>query len=153
MNKFLSRALVVALAYFFAVICAFAIIAVFLVINVALDEPGRGFGYVLSVSFVLMILAASILPLNTLLLPAIAIIIAEYASLRSWFYYAGAGAVTGIAGFFTNGPERSTSAPAGNSGILAALLLLAGLTGGLVYWRTAGRNAGLDAGNSGNGKK
>ncbi len=153
MNRFLSRALVVALAYFLAVICAFAIIALFLVTKVALDEPGRGPGYVLSVSFVLMILGASILPLKTLLLPALAVIAAEYLSLRSWIYFAGAGAVTGIMVFFTTGPERSANANAGNSGDLAALLLLAGFTGGLVYWRTAGRNAGLEAGNSGNGKK
>jgi len=142
MSKFFSRKLIIFNAYLFAVIGAYAVIAASLIIRVALNDPDESIGYVLSVSFLLAILGAGIPPLSVLLLPALAVILAERSSIRSWVYYVGAGAVTGIFVHFTTVSEKATDAHGGHVGIVAALSLLAGLTGGLIYWRMAGRDTG-----------
>jgi hypothetical protein len=71
------------------------------------------------------------------LLPAAAAIaIAEALSLRSWIYYAGAGAA--IAALLARVlADTHPALPHSASGVAAA-----GLAGGLAYWLVAGRGAG-----------
>ncbi|GLK81655.1 hypothetical protein [Methylopila turkensis] len=72
--------------------------------------------------------------------PAIvAVLIGEMFAIRSWAYYAIAGAVTAFAPW--------ALLPSGVDGPLftAADILACGFVGGLVHWLVAGRGAGLDA--------
>lgn len=83
----------------------------------------------------------------TLVPAAIAIIVGEIFRLRSWLYYAAAGALTaGLTLVLQQGrsgiiaPE--VPPPAALDSWQLLVFVAAGLAGGLVYWALAGRSAG-----------
>jgi hypothetical protein len=79
------------------------------------------------------------------LLPALVLIaVAEGYGIRSFLYYATAGAVLGWLAYMGSGfgvrfEETTDIAPVTHA---AELVVAAGIAGGLVYWLFAGRNAG-----------
>jgi hypothetical protein len=79
------------------------------------------------------------------LLPAlVAVVLAEVARIRSVFYYGLAGAFVGLGSFYTfdlaSELEDTTDiVPVGHG---LALVIAAGVVGGLIYWLIAGRQAG-----------
>lgn len=78
----------------------------------------------------------------SLTLAAIAIIAAESFGLRSWLYYAAAGALMGaLALVGLEGAQGPAPSPR-LADIEALIFIAAGLAGGLTYWLVAGRSAG-----------
>lgn len=65
-----------------------------------------------------------------------AIILAELLRIRNWMYYAAAGAVAGAAGIASWDASKYTQQE-------IAIVLAAGIAGGLAYWLIAGRGAGI----------
>jgi hypothetical protein len=79
------------------------------------------------------------------MLPALVLIaLAEGYSIRTFIYYAAAGAALGFLAFYGSGfgirfEETTDIAPVTHP---AELVVAAGIVGGLFYWLLAGRNAG-----------
>jgi hypothetical protein len=72
------------------------------------------------------------------------IVIGEAARLRSFIYYAVAGAVVGLASYFGSNVELRLENTTDVAPVFHPLQLAAaaGIVGGLAYWLLAGRNAG-----------
>ena len=94
--------------------------------------------------FIVSFFATSFVGAVSILPAALLIVVSEAARLRSFLYYGVGGALVGLASYYGSDIsvrlENTTDvAPVGNALQLAAA---AGIVGGLVYWRIAGRNAG-----------
>jgi hypothetical protein len=140
--RLISRILVILVAFLVACMAA----AVVLAIGVAApDFSGIDSDPVERVSFFGFAFLATGYGVAAALLPAlIAILLAEIAGIRSVLYYGLAGALLGLASFYSvdlsAALENTTDiAPVAYGLPLAAA---AGLVGGLVYWLIAGRKVG-----------
>ena len=78
----------------------------------------------------------------SLTLAAIAIIVAESFALRSWLYYAAAGALIGVLALVALESERGPAGSSRMADLEALIFIAAGLVGGLTYWLIVGRSAG-----------
>lgn len=144
MNPVLSRFITIVIGLNFACLGALVVICVKLILLVALNDPGESLGYVLSVFFVLALLGAAFPPLITLAPVLIAIFVAEYVALRSWVYYVGAGALTALVAGVATDQIQASDIHSKRHAIDTGLFLLAGITGGLIYWWLAGRTTGAE---------
>ena len=139
---FITRLFVVLLAFLIAGIAATVVLAVGVV---APDFSGIDSDPIERVLFFGSAFLADSYGGATALLPALAaIVVAEVAHMRNVLYYGIAGALIGLAAFYSvdlsdaleNTPDI---APVSHGLMLAAI---AGVVGGLVYWWIAGRKAG-----------
>lgn len=115
-----------------------------LVLNVAVlaappetSDPGLmvlGAGLLFSVPFTALFVAYF-----ALLPAALAVLAAEILQWRRWWYFASAGALAALS-ILLFMPRSGEDAPIGLG--LVAVLGLAGLASGLVYWTVAGRRSG-----------
>ena len=108
-------------------------------VAIATGEPLGDFlgNWVLSV-----MVSAMAISYFSLTLAAIAIIVAESFALRSWLYYAAAGALMGVLAVVTVETAHGPAASPRMADIEALIFIAAGLAGGLTYWLIAGRGAG-----------
>ena len=88
-------------------------------------------------SFPLAVLTVMI---GALLIVGPALFVAEWFSLRGWFYFAATGAITSTA--FGVSIPRSAGSFVFNPGYLG-FLATAGIAAGSVYWLVAGRKSGM----------
>jgi len=138
----IGRLFVIVLAFLIAVAAAGMVLAIGVV---ASDFSGIDSDTVERVSFFGSALLVESFGGAAVLLPALAaIVLAEAARIRSVVYYGLAGAFIGLGSFYTidlaSELEDTTDiAPVGHG---LALVLAAGVVGGLLYWLIAGRNAG-----------
>jgi hypothetical protein len=78
----------------------------------------------------------------SLTLAAIAIIATETLGLRSWLYYAAAGALMGVLALVALEGAQGAAPSTRLANLEALIFIAAGLSGGLTYWLIAGRSAG-----------
>jgi hypothetical protein len=144
--------------YLAASLAAGTVIASGLLLMMLLDTTVRGPASDLvrlaPVYWVLLSLIAARLVIAFAFIPAAVVIaVAEVARLRSAAFYAAIGAAVAVAcwtcfvrpGGLVDAPGLSLSQPSDRVFFAGTLVLLAGaagLTGGLAYWRIAGRTAG-----------
>jgi hypothetical protein len=134
------------IAIFFALIVAIMVAGITLAIGIIAPEwPWLDSDPVERMVFFAVSFFATSFVGATAFVPAmLLIVLAEIARMRSFLYYAVAGAVVGLASYFGSDVEfrlenTTDVAPVGHPLQLAAA---AGIIGGLTYWLIAGRNAG-----------
>lgn len=127
---------------FFGYIGAVSAASLFFVFAVAaLDWESTWPDAAIEVSAALIFLAfAAMVFAGPLALPGAfaAILLAEIAGLRSWLYFALAGALVAWTGMLAFESAEGTAVPSD----LTHVLLASGLVGGLVYWALSGRRSG-----------
>ena len=151
---YIGRLILVIIAYLVAALAASAAMHLFVLPRLGFDREQAGAvataAYVFSVPFVALFVA------YFALLPALVVIaIAELWSVRSWLYHALGGGAVGLAlavmfrtsaseGFLEAGSDLQVIPP-GHSIFdlnLLAVMLGAGMVGGLAYWAIAGSTSG-----------
>lgn len=139
--RIIGRLIVISLAFFAAALAAAVVAAVGFQHLYGVPPAGAGdpVGDVFDLFFLLFVTGLAISHFS--LAPAgVAIIVAEVFRLRSWLFYAAAGALSGLTAMLAL--EHEAAADARFSHPEAALFLACGLVAGLVYWLVAGRGAG-----------
>ena len=146
MNFFavIGRLIVISLAFFIACIVAMGVIALGVWQSVDLgaaapdiDPLAWFFNVVLVASFTVMLIGTL-----TVAPAAVAMVIAEIFTIRSWIYHTAAGAAVAALPLVMQ-TRAAAGSPEAHDSFAIMLYLAAGLAGGLVYWLLAGRSAGL----------
>lgn len=151
----LPRVVSILIAYAASCAVAGAVLVLAVTILSGRNSSGGPYDLELFIVFVSLVgLIAGIVALASLLPVSAAIIYAERNGVRSWSFYAAAGAAAGIVGvvlylavlWFAPGSGGSISdfdaaLVTGIAG-LVVLAMVAGVMSGSTYWAIAGRNAG-----------
>jgi hypothetical protein len=132
--KILKRCFWIGLGYGAAVLAATAIAMI--VAPLLAGNPLEAEG-----TFLLILVAAPVIGLKALAMAAVAILIAEFTSLRTSLYFGLAGLIIGhvIAGDF----NLAFFARDGAVEPSYLTVILAGLIGGIVYWRVTAQTAAI----------
>lgn len=141
--RLLGRLIVISFAFFLASLAAAltATAGLYQAYGVPLT-PHPGVGGLIGDLALSLVVSAMAIGHFSLMLAAVAIIVAETFSLRSWLYYAAAGAGLGGLALTAMETARGEAASRGMANLEALVFVAAGLASGLVYWVIAGRRAG-----------
>lgn len=141
--RLLGRLIVIAFGFFLASLAAA------LTATAGLDRAygfttatGDPFGDFVTVWVLSVLVSAMAISQFSLALAGIVIVVTESFALRSWLYYAAAGAVMGVLALVTLETEHGRAMSSRMADFEALIFVAAGLVAGLVYWLIAGRNAG-----------
>ncbi|RUX79228.1 hypothetical protein EN904_14660 [Mesorhizobium sp. M7A.F.Ca.CA.001.07.2.1] len=135
----LKRLAVMAVGYIAAVLTSILVPVLLIALLEGLEDGNWSiiFAFDWLGSFPLAVLTVTI---AALLIVGPALFVAEWFSLRGWFYFAATGAITSIA--FGVSMPRSAGSFIFNPGFLG-FLATAGIAAGSVYWLLAGRKSGM----------